>query len=41
LKYAHSACRTKNEAAALLGINKSEFRKLLKKFNVENWFIKD
>lgn len=41
LKYAHSACRTKNEAAAMLGINKNEFRKLLKKYNVENWFIKD
>jgi len=41
LKYAYSATRTKNEAAALLGINKSEFRKLLKKFNITNWFIKD
>lgn len=41
LKYAHSACRTKNEAAALLGINKNDFRKLIKKYNVENWFIKD
>lgn len=41
LKYAYSATRTKNEAAALLGINKSEFRKLLKKFNIVNWFTKD
>jgi len=41
LKYAYSATRTKNEAAALLGINKSEFRKLLKKFNITNWFTKD
>jgi len=41
LKYANSACRTKNEAAAMLGINKNEFRKLLKKYNVENWFTKD
>lgn len=41
LKYAYSATRTKNEAAALLGINKSEFRKLLKKFNIANWFTKD
>tara|TARA_R110000824_G_scaffold139366_8_gene304447 strand:- start:22544 stop:22903 length:360 start_codon:yes stop_codon:yes gene_type:complete len=41
LKYAYSATRTKNEAAALLGINKSEFRKLLKKFNIINWFTKD
>tara|TARA_Y100000034_G_C6895915_1_gene413033 strand:- start:688 stop:1047 length:360 start_codon:yes stop_codon:yes gene_type:complete len=41
LKYAHSATRTKNEAAAMLGINKSEFRKLLKKFNITNWFNKD
>tara|TARA_Y100000034_G_C6770855_1_gene343890 strand:- start:371 stop:730 length:360 start_codon:yes stop_codon:yes gene_type:complete len=41
LKYAHSACRTKNEAAAMLGINKNDFRKLLKKYNVKNWFIKD
>ena len=41
LKYAHSACRTKNESAALLGINRNDFRKLLKKYNVGNWFIKD
>jgi len=41
LKYAHSACRTKNEAAAMLGINKNEFRRLLKQFETENWFIKD
>jgi DNA-binding protein Fis len=41
LKYAYSATRTKNEAASLLGINKSEFRKLLKKFNIINWFTKD
>ena len=41
IKYAHSACRTKNEAAAMLGINKVELRKLLKQYNTENWFIKD
>ena len=41
LKYAYSACRTKNEAAAMLGINKNELRKLLKQFETENWFIKD
>lgn len=41
LKYAHSACRTKNEAAAMLGINKNEFRKLVKQYKTENWFTKD
>jgi len=40
LKYAYSAARTKGEAAAFLGISKSEFRKQLKKFLVSNFFEK-
>ena len=41
LKYAYSAARTKNEAAAFLGINKNEFRKLLKQYNITNYFVKE
>ena len=33
LKYAYSASRTKSEAAAFLGISRSDFHKLIKKFN--------
>ena len=40
LKYAYSAARTKNEAAVFLGLNKADFRKLLKKFNISNFFNK-
>jgi|TARA_R100000005_G_C4989015_1_gene196782 DNA-binding protein Fis len=40
LKYAYSAARTKNEAAAFLGIGKSDFRKLLKKFEIKSFFEK-
>ena len=40
LKYAYSAARTKNEAASFLGINKSDFRKIIKKYNIENFFKK-
>jgi len=40
LKYAYSAARTKNEAAAFLGIGKSDFRKLLKKFGIKSFFEK-
>jgi hypothetical protein len=40
LKYSYSAARTKNEAAAFLGINKTDFRKLIKKFNIKNFFEK-
>jgi transcriptional regulator of acetoin/glycerol metabolism len=41
LKYAYSAARTKNEAAAFLGIGKTDFRKLIKKFNIKSFFEKD
>ncbi len=38
LKYALSACRTKAEAANFLGLNVSEFRKIEKKYNTDNYF---
>jgi len=41
LKYSYSAARTKNEAAAFLGISKNEFRKLLKQYKITNYFIKE
>jgi len=41
LKYTYSAARTKNEAAAFLGINKNDFRKLLKQFDITNFFQKN
>ena len=40
LKYVYSASRTKGEAAAFLGINKSDYSKLLKRYNITNYFIK-
>jgi len=41
LKYAYSAARTKGEIASFLGINKSSLKKLLKKYNVSNYFTKE
>ena len=38
LKYALSACRTKGEAARMLGLNESLFETELKKFKVESYF---
>jgi len=38
LKYALSACRTKGEAARMLGLNESVFENELKKFKVEKYF---
>jgi len=38
LKYALSACRTKQEAARFLGINTSNFRALVKKYKTESFF---
>ena len=35
LKYALSACRTIKDAASLLGINESDFRKEIKRFNIK------
>ena len=40
LKYAYSASRTKGEAAAFLGVDLSSFKKLLKKYNITNYFVK-
>jgi transcriptional regulator of acetoin/glycerol metabolism len=41
LKYAYSAARTKGEMAAFLGIDKNTLRKLLKKYNIINYFNKE
>ena len=41
LRYAYSASRTKSEAASFLGLNRSDFRKLLKKYNITNYFTKN
>ena len=40
LKYAYSAARTKGEIASFLGINKSSLKKLLKKYDITNYFSK-
>jgi len=40
LKYAFSAARTKGEMASFLGIDKSALKKLLKKYNITNYFSK-
>lgn len=41
LKYAYSASRTKGEMASFLGINKTSLKRLLKKYNITNYFTKD
>lgn len=41
LKYAYSAARTKGEIASFLGINKSSLKKLLKKYDITNYFNKE
>ena len=41
LKYAFSAARTKGEMASFLGIDKSVLKKLLKKYNITNYFSKE
>jgi phosphoribosylaminoimidazole carboxylase (NCAIR synthetase) len=41
LKYAYSAARTKGEMASFLGINKTNLKRLLKKYDITNYFIKD
>lgn len=40
LKYVYSAARTKGEMASFLGIDKSALKKLLKKYDVTNYFMK-
>ena len=41
LKYVYSAARTKGEMASFLGINKSSLKRLLKKYDVANYFMKE
>ena len=41
LRYVYSAARTKGEMASFLGINKSSLKRLLKKYDVANYFIKE
>ena len=41
LKYVYSAARTKGEMASFLGINKINLKRLLKKYNITNYFVKD
>jgi phosphoribosylaminoimidazole carboxylase (NCAIR synthetase) len=40
LKYVYSAARTKGEMASFLGINKTSLKRLLKKYDITNYFIK-
>jgi len=40
LKYVFSAARTKGEMASFLGLDVSTLKKLLKKYNVANYFTK-
>ena len=39
LKYTFSAARTQGEAMRFLGLKKVEMRKLLKKYNIDNYFL--
>jgi len=41
LKYVYSAARTKGEMASFLGIDKSMLKKLLKKYEITNYFTKE
>jgi len=41
LKYVFSAARTKGEMASFLGLDKSVLKKLLKKYNITNYFSKE
>ena len=40
LKYVYSSARTKGEMASFLGIDKNTLKKLLKKYNITNYFSK-
>ena len=40
LKYAYVAGKTKNEMAMFLGIDKSRLRKLLKQYDIPNYFMR-
>ncbi len=41
LKYTYSAARTKGEMASFLGINKTSLKRLLKKYDITNYFMKE
>ena len=41
LKYVFSAARTKGEMASFLGIPKSSLKRLLKKYNITNYFTRE
>ena len=41
LKYVYSAARTKGEMASFLGINKTSLKRLLKKYDITNYFSKE
>ena len=41
LKYVYSAARTKGEMASFLGINKTSLKRLLKKYDITNYFVKE
>ena len=41
LKYVYSAARTKGEMASFLGINKTSLKRLLKKYDITNYFTKE
>tara|TARA_R110000796_G_scaffold211776_1_gene327931 strand:- start:166 stop:537 length:372 start_codon:yes stop_codon:yes gene_type:complete len=41
LKYVYSAARTKGEMASFLGINKTSLKRLLKKHDITNYFVKE
>ncbi len=38
LKFANSTCKTNLDAASLLGISKQQYRNLLKKYDIKNFF---
>ena len=41
LKYTFSASRTNGEAMRFLGLKKAEMKKLLKKYNIDNYFSEE
>tara|TARA_Y100000310_G_C20246375_1_gene607016 strand:+ start:232 stop:594 length:363 start_codon:yes stop_codon:yes gene_type:complete len=41
LKYVYSAARTKGEMASFLGLDRSVLKRLLKQYNITNYFSKE
>ena len=41
LKYTYTAGQNKTEMATFLGVDKSRLRKLLKQYNISNYFTKE